>query len=592
MTQTIYKQIIYLLVLSTLLIGQYAYSAALSGQITTAKGVGISGAMITVFNEPKTQKHTVFTNHLGQYLINIPFTGELTLRTRTPFYEDDIKKITPTNNQPITTDIILSQLKSEEDLSKDLSASAHVATLEWADDNVRTAFITQCNYCHQIGNSLTRRPRSHTKWVSTVKRMEFLAMLTDDESSAIADSLYNGFDGEPVKTVQTHDNHPALAEAKIEEWLVGDGMSFIHDADIGSNGKLYGTDQGHDILWELDLQTNKIEQYPLPDSDLPVGGLFSGLKLPIGIFTGKHGPHSLAEDKSGKFWITGALSSTLISFDTQTKVFKEYPIGEDILYPHTIRIDNKGIIWFTNAVSNQISRFDPTTETFTHIDLPSNGIARWLTDAFFPLILKISAWWPGENMHLALSHHKLANQGRNVLAMPYGIDINPLDGKVWYAKLMSNKLGVIDPETFTVKEFDTPLSGPRRPRFDSNGILWIPAFDDSALLRFDPQSETFKTYQLPVLADNEWETPYALNVHPKTNDIWITSNNSDRIFRFNQNTETFVSYPSPTRVSFLRDLVFTEDGKICSSQSNLPAYAIEGGRPSFICIDPAGALQN
>jgi len=61
MTQTIYKQIIYLLVLSTLLIGQYAYSAALSGQITTAKGVGISGAMITVFNEPKTQKHTVFT---------------------------------------------------------------------------------------------------------------------------------------------------------------------------------------------------------------------------------------------------------------------------------------------------------------------------------------------------------------------------------------------------------------------------------------------------------------------------------------------------------------------------------------------------
>ena len=108
-------------------------------------------------------------------------------------------------------------------------------------------------------------------------------------------------------------------------------------------------------------------------------------------------------------------------------------------------------------------------------------------------------------------------------------------------------------------------------------------------MRFDPRSGEFSTYELPQLAPGEYETPYALAVHPETGEVWITSNLSDRIFRFDSKTENFVSYPSPTRVTFLRDLVFTSDGKVCSVQSNLPAYVIEGGVPSFICIDPDGA---
>jgi hypothetical protein len=47
-------------------------------------------------------------------------------------------------------------------------------------------------------------------------------------------------------------------------------------------------------------------------------------------------------------------------------------------------------------------------------------------------------------------------------------------------------------------------------------------------------------------------------------------------------------YPLPTRVTWLRDLVFAKDGGICSSSSNLPAYGIEGGRASFICLYPDG----
>ena len=69
----------------------------------------------------------------------------------------------------------------------------------------------------------------------------------------------------------------------------------------------------------------------------------------------------------------------------------------------------------------------------------------------------------------------------------------------------------------------------------------------------------------------------------------MAANNSDRTLRFTPATKTFQSYASPTRVTVLRDFAFTEDGRVCSSSSNLPSYAIEDQRPSIICIDPIGA---
>ena len=94
------------------------------------------------------------------------------------------------------------------------------------------------------------------------------------------------------------------------------------------------------------------------------------------------------------------------------------------------------------------------------------------------------------------------------------------------------------------------------------------------------------------MAPGEYETPYALNVYRPTGEIWMAANNSDRVIRFTPATRTFQSYPSPTRVSVFRDFSFTSDGRICTSQSNLPAYAIEGGVPSYLCIDPTGGERD
>lgn len=256
------------------------------------------------------------------------------------------------------------------------------------------------------------------------------------------------------------------------------------------------------------------------------------------------------------------------------------------MYLHTIRADKKGRLWFTVVASNQVGVFDPKTKQLDLLDLPANGLSRWITDAMLPTLAEIGSWFPRENIPLKWSYHKIFNLGREIMNFPYGIDINPKDGSAWYVKLYANKIGRIDPDTLAIEEFDTPAVGPRRPRFGSDGIMWIPGFDTGVLVRFNPETREFKEFKLPTLAPNEYETPYALNVHPETGVVWMTSNQSDRIFSFEPKTEQFISYPLPTRVSFLRDMVFTQDGKICSSNSNLPSYAIEGGLGGFICLNP------
>lgn len=558
----------------------------LYGTVTSSSGLVISGAMITAFDSGNNRRITAYSGPDGRYRLAVPFAGELSIRVRTPYFEDAYKTVALSDAGSAEVNFQTEEMTDPDDLSESLPASAHVATVHWPRPEDKAAFISQCNYCHQIGNALTRRPRDRAEWDEVVSRMEgYLALITDDEKESIIDRLHETFQGDPIKAVETWDVSPLLSRAVVEEWNAGDGYSFIHDTDVGRDGRLYGVDEGHDTIWVLDRATGAIDQVDLPDVDLPEGGKFSGYALPIGVFTGKHGPHSLVEGNDGRLWITNALSSRLMAYTPETHSFETFDIGADALYPHTIRKDLKGRLWFTLAASNQVGRFDPETRQLDLLDLPSNGLARWLSDAMTPAILYIGSLFPRENLPVTLSHHKMTNLGREILSLPYGIDVNPLDGSIWYAKLNGNKIGRIDPETFELKEFDVP-GGPRRPRFAPNGILWIPGFDASALLSFNPETEEIISYPLPVLAPGEYETPYALNVHPETGVVWITSNMSDRIFSFHPGAKIFTSYPLPTRVSYLRDLVFTDDGKICSSNSNLPSYAIEGGLGGFICLDP------
>lgn len=586
----------------------------LNGQVQLDNQVNVAGAIVTL-TDANGVSESVYTNQQGGWsLKSSDLTPPLTLRVRAGAgYADAIQVIEgvaafsqPSTLQSVETSTLeaVTNLATEEEstffsttlekltdpkaVSERLTASAHAASVRWKSAGTKQDFVSQCHFCHQIGNSYTRRPKTEEEWLSTIERMQgYGALITWKNEEEFAATLSESFDGSPVEVVHTLAMHDDLPKARMREWAFGGPVNYVHDIEQGVDGLLYGVDMSADKIWILNPKTNGMEVVDLPPNDLPRGGHFDGAVAPLGTFAAYHGPHSIVEGPDHKMYLTCSLSGEIGIFDPVTRRAEFVDIGADSIYPHTLRFDKEGTLWFTLALSNQIGRMNIETREITLIDLPSHGFFRWVSDVMLPTVLEVSSWFGREDMHVELSHHKVSGQGRNVLNLPYGIDIDPNDGSIWYSKLYAGYIGRVDPKTLEVTEIKTPHASPRRLRFDAAGTLWIPSFEEGVLMKFDPASRTFvNSYKLPLLAENEYETPYALAVHPQTQQVWIAANMSDRILRFDPQTETFAAYPSPTRVTFLRDFIFRPDGEVCTSNANLPSGAIEGGRPKFMCLDP------
>ncbi|HME69212.1 MAG TPA: carboxypeptidase regulatory-like domain-containing protein [Myxococcota bacterium] len=169
-----------------------ALATTFSGTVATTGGQPIAGAMVTAFDEPKSRKETVFTGSDGRYTLHTSFVGNLTLRARTPYFKDVVKTVTATDTDVQIIDFAAEKLVSPAELSDSLPASAHAAILPFPSKSVKDTFISQCNYCHQQGNSLTRRPRPEDEWKQTVRRMEgYAAMVTYSEARAISKTMLN-----------------------------------------------------------------------------------------------------------------------------------------------------------------------------------------------------------------------------------------------------------------------------------------------------------------------------------------------------------------------------------------------------------------
>lgn len=277
--------------------------------------------------------------------------------------------------------------------------------------------------------------------------------------------------------------------------------------------------------------------------------------------------------------MTLALGGQLARFDTETEEWQIHDLEEGI-YPHTLRFDHAGRIWYTMAVSNHVGLLDPATGEQKSIRLPASSFRQALALRALPIALWLSRYFDISGVASGEG-----GGGGIRLPIPYGIDVAP-DGGIWFSQLNESRIGRIDPDTLEVEMIQTPFSAPRRLRFDSQGRLWIPGFSSGLISRFDPKSREFKSYTLPIEPHGS-DTPYALNVQPDTDQVWICGTNSDTLIRFDPEREVFTVYPLPTRVTYTREIDFDDQGRVWTSNSNLPAWQIEGAMPRILRLDPS-----
>jgi len=526
------------------------------GQVLDTNGNAIAGAIVSLTSK-RGISESVYTNDRGHYLHDTGLTGALKLRIRKRYYRDEISDLALDPAAEVEVNAALPALTDAKELSDDHPSLSHFSMIDFDDDEdalfSRGNFARDCLSCHSLGNSFTRWERPAAGWVPTIQRMHgYLANADEDPIKRRAEILADAFDGKLATSKPIIPIDPLLFKAKIHEWEL-EGTVVPHDAEYAhSNGKIYISEMFNGEVLETDLETGKTERFKLPADGLPPGGAFTkmGLPAPYGL-TIARAPHSLVEGLDGKIYMTDSIGSAVTAFDPKTREFESFDVGGDALYPHTVRVDRDGVIWFSISFSNQIGRFDPKTKDMQVIKLPETA----------------SLSIPGASI-------------------PYGVAVSPIDGSVWYAKLASDKIGRIDPKTLEVTEYDSPVRAPRRQRFDAAGNLWVAGFSDGTIAKIDVAKWETKIYPLPVYAPGEIPAPYALAIHPKTQDVWVNDTMLDVVWRFLADEERFVTYPMPLRGTYTRDFTFTDKGWACTANNPIPAPALEGGVPELICIDP------
>ena len=550
---------------SILLINTSVWGGILKGKITDDQGDAMEGVMVRVTDDVLGVSETVYTNLKGNYTLSTRLNGTLKLRARSPYFKDakTTVEIAPTGTS--NEDLVMFPMTSDIEISESLPAAYHFGKLPFESgsdkDFNRYQFSRDCLSCHQMGNPFTRQPRTPEYWSVTIERMHrmvgnFDAKLRDRRSVILSE----GFDGKPVSVRPEFPLDPALSHAKVYEYML-DRAFVPHDAiSHPTNGLIYTVDQALDHMVVTDVVTGQ-SSYVMQNDGRAMEyrkGFTGGEQEVVGEFSpgSRHGPHSLdLRVQDGKYYVTNTSSRSIGVFDPNTNTWEPshaIPKETGAVYPHTIRVDKKGYAWFTLAGSEHVGRLDPDNGKFDILELPdaeSGGIAGG--------------------------------------TQPYGIDINPVDDHMWYGRLFADKIGHVDPDSLEITEYDSPVRGPRRMRFDKDGILWVSGFSEGQLARVDV-SDGFKTkvYDMPEFAPGYRPSPYALGVHTQTQDIWLNENMTDRIYRFIPSEERFIVYPVPLSGTYSRDMTFTPDGQVCLSNNPIPPPALEGSALEIICIDP------
>ena len=458
---------------------------------------------------------------------------------------------------------------------------------EIEDEEHREEFVRQCTYCHQQGSLATRATRTEEEWQKILALMSRMGAGLSPELREQVPSLFTKA-YEPTRAVAAltaNMGAPDFApppsaivrQSAVEEWVLGHEASMQHDLVVHPDGRVYSVDMTQDQLYRLDprVADGDRKSFQVPRGELPLGGIFAGLNPSVPNANAHVGPHSLQVAPDGAIWMTLALGNRLARFDPVTEEWSIHPL-ESGYYPHTLRFDGRGRVWYTMAASNHVGMYDPATDEHHSIQLPAPTWGQAIASRLMPAFL-----WLADRIDLTDAGS--ASEGM-AAPVPYGIDVAP-NGAIWFSQLNAHRIGRIDPDSFDVEIVETPFTGPRRLRFDADGKLWIPAFSAGALARFDPETREFKSWPLPIEPIGS-ETPYALNVNKADGSVWVCGTNSDTLIRFDPVQEKFTVFPLPTQVTYTREIDFDDQGRVWTSNSNLPTWQIEDAQPKVIRLDP------
>jgi virginiamycin B lyase len=567
----------------------------------SAAGTPVKGAMVTFFHGEPIHSLSVFADEQGRFLSpGLPWAEGYKIRVRRAGWKDVVleNQSAAADGRWLSVDMV--RINNPDEMIQQLPSNywMNLVLEEFDNRDQLLEFKMQCTFCHQQGSPLTsRRQFTREQWVDTIHAMGRRgAIISNSLKEVLPDHYLAAYDESNVlKKLPAYDgeNGPLpvpsaeVRRAVIEEWDLGGIFSGQHDLMVyHPDGSIWTVDGPMDTLHVIRFEKNPDgdrKSYLIPRGDHKPGGVY--WKMEKGKNKGKGpdsylGPHSLQTAPDGIIWLTLASGNQLAGFNPATETWDMVDLKEGI-NPHTLRFDKKGRLWYTITATNHVGMFDPKTREQKFIRLEFPDVKTQLITWFTPFFI--------EHADLLNLNDRSADMDGVTMPMPYGIDISPIDGSVWFSQLNMSHIGRIDPETLAVTSIPTPFVTPRRLRFDSKGNLWVPSYAEGTINRFDTKTmEWQESYVIPVEPLGS-EVPYAVFVDPKTDHVWITGTQSDSLIRFEPQNNNWTIYPLPTMVTYTREIDMDDQGNVWTSNSNGPAWHVEGGIPKVTRLNPTGA---
>lgn len=378
-------------------------------------------------------------------------------------------------------------------------------------------------------------------WAATVERMSRGAafgvkgkasmfdekLLSAEDREALVDYLAKNFGPDAPKRVVRQDEEPALdraalAKAQFVEFrfanVAGSPDRFVHTPDFDADGNVWIMDRGAQSFVRIDPRTGARRDFPgVGDSEY------------------------MTVDVDGTVW-----SSGLKHFDPVSGRMDEYrfagegggrPIGAS-----SFVLDRKGDLWLTLLVNGGIARYSRERDTVEWWDVPVQR------------------------------------------SRPYGVVLDAQD-RVWFADYHNSGLSRFDPKTGEFRHFALTPDGPtniRRLVVDPQGFVWSGtwgsrAMRNGALYKLDPDSGRSIEYKLGIPFTNPYD--FALGAG---GSVWVATDN--HLVRFDPRTERFTSYPVPVRTDIPKVAV-TREGAVWFGPRNAGLAGAYGGAAAVLFPD-------
>ncbi|HEX9634310.1 MAG TPA: lyase [Candidatus Limnocylindria bacterium] len=263
------------------------------------------------------------------------------------------------------------------------------------------------------------------------------------------------------------------------------------------------------------------------------------------------GPHDVAPAADGGVWYTAQASGELGWLDPATGEVREVSLGPDSA-PHGVIVGPDDAAWVTDSGRNAIMRVDPDSLEVTEFRLPGSASGANLNTAAFDAagILWFTGqagWYGSVDPATGEVSAFAAPRGTG----PYGIAATP-EGQVYYSSLAGSYLGAVDRSSGEVTAIDPPTAGAglRRVWSDSGGRLWVAEWFAGQVGVYDPADGSWEEWRLPG------DAPMAYAVYvDETDAVWLTDFGANAIVRFDPETQTFLSFPADSQPANVRQLL-------------------------------------